>query len=91
MAQKETVAARELTYTIVLEEDEAVGGFTVTCPALPGVVTEGDTLEEARAMAADAIEGYLEVLQEDGLPIPVERRSATEPVGETVTVRLKAA
>lgn len=90
MAQKQTVAAQEFTYTIVLEPDEEAGGFTVTCPALPGVVTEGDTLEEARAMAADAIEGYLEVLQEDGLPIPIERHSAAEPVGETVTVRLKA-
>jgi antitoxin HicB len=35
------------------------GGYVVTCPALPGLVTEGDTLEEARDMAADAIRGYL--------------------------------
>ena len=42
----------------------------VTCPALPGLVTEGDTLEQARAMAADAIRGYLESLKKDGQPIP---------------------
>ena len=48
------------------------GGYTVTCPALPGLVTEGDTLEEARLMAADAIRGYLESLRMDGEPIPID-------------------
>jgi antitoxin HicB len=42
----------------------------VTCPALPGLVTYGQSLEEARAMAADAIRGYIECLREDGEPIP---------------------
>jgi antitoxin HicB len=56
----------------VLFEPAGEGGFVVTCPALPGLVTEGDTLEEARAMAADAIRGYLEALAKDGLPIPPE-------------------
>jgi antitoxin HicB len=36
------------------------------------LVTEGNTLEEARDMAADAILGYLESLAKDGLPIPPE-------------------
>ena len=36
----------------------------MTCPALPGFVTYGETLEEARAMAADAIGGYIECLRE---------------------------
>ena len=31
------------------------GGFTVTSPALPGLVTEGDSLEEALANAHDAL------------------------------------
>ncbi|MBI1817872.1 MAG: type II toxin-antitoxin system HicB family antitoxin [Deltaproteobacteria bacterium] len=35
------------------------GGYTVTVPALPGCITEGDTLDEARAMVRDAIECYL--------------------------------
>ncbi len=46
------------------------GGYVVTCPALPGLVTEGETLEEARVMATDAIQGYLESLKKDGEPIP---------------------
>jgi len=49
-------------YTVLFEPAEE-GGYVVTCPALPGLVTEGDTLEEARKMARDAIRGYLESLQ----------------------------
>lgn len=56
------------------------GGFVVTCPALPGVVTEGDTLEEARAMAADAIRGHLECLRANNLPIPEDIPTISEPV-----------
>lgn len=51
---------------------DVTGGYVVTCPALPGLVTEGDTLEEARAMATDAIQGYLESLRKDGEPIPTD-------------------
>lgn len=54
----------EYSYTVLFEPAEE-GGFVVTCPALPGLVTEGDTLEEARAMAQDAIRVYLESLQKD--------------------------
>jgi predicted RNase H-like HicB family nuclease len=61
----------EYQYTVLFQPAEE-GGFVVTCPALPGVVTEGDTLEEARAMAQDAIRGYIESLQKDHLPIPCD-------------------
>jgi predicted RNase H-like HicB family nuclease len=37
---------------------EPEGGFTVTCPRLPPVVTYGETLEEAQANAREAIELY---------------------------------
>jgi antitoxin HicB len=63
-------------YTVVFEPAEE-GGYVVTVPALPGVVTEGDTLEEARAMAKDAIRGYLESLMKHGEEIPVEASPAT--------------
>jgi antitoxin HicB len=49
---------------------EPEGGFTVTCPKLPPVVTYGETLEEAQANAREAIELCLEVMWEDGRPIP---------------------
>lgn len=60
-----------LNFTVVMTPD-VTGGYVVTCPALPGLVTEGDTLEEARAMATDAIKGYLESLRKDGEPIPTD-------------------
>jgi predicted RNase H-like HicB family nuclease len=66
-----------LNYTVIMTPDET-GGYVVTCPALPGLVTEGDTLQEARDMAADAIRGYLEVLIEDGEPIPADNLIAEE-------------
>ena len=52
------------TFTMLFEPAEE-GGYVVTCPALPGLVTEGDTMEEARAMAEDALRVYLESLFED--------------------------
>lgn len=84
----------EHTYTAVFEPDED-GGFVVTCRALPGLVTQGETLEEARAMAAEAIGLYLESVLADGerLPISEENVPGTirEPVTVTVTVTLPVA
>ena len=37
------------------------GGFWAEVPALPGCITEGDTIEEVMANLKDAIEGWLEV------------------------------
>lgn len=63
-------------YTAVFEPAPE-GGFTVTVPALPGLVTEGDTIEEARAMVKDAIRGYLESLLKHGEEIPIEPSPAS--------------
>jgi len=57
-------------FKIVLEQDYIDGGYTVTVPSLPGCITEGDTVEEAMANAQEAIQGYLEALQKEGLPFP---------------------
>jgi antitoxin HicB len=63
----------EYRYTIILHPDPEEGGYTVTVPALPGCVTQGETLEEAIAMAKDAIRLYVESLRADGEVIPEER------------------
>ena len=60
---------KTLTYTIHLEVAEE-GGFNVTVPALPGCVTQGETFDEAVAMAREAIELWIEHLTERGRPIP---------------------
>jgi antitoxin HicB len=77
----------EYYYTVLFEPAEE-GGFVVTCPALPGLVTEGDTLEEARAMAEDAIVGYLESLKKHGEPIPEDIKLSGDPVKEELKVAL---
>ena len=46
------------------------GGFTVTSPALPELVTEGDTLEEAYANVADALAAVVELYEDFGRELP---------------------
>ena len=85
--RRETLDITEYRYTVVFEPAEE-GGFVVTVPALPGPVTEGDSLEEAREMAKDAIRGYLESLRKHGEEIPLEQG---EPVTERILVSLSRA
>jgi predicted RNase H-like HicB family nuclease len=60
---------KKYTYQIHLEP-EPEGGFTVTVPSLPGCVTWGEDYDHAIAMAREAVEGYLELLVEEGKAIP---------------------
>ena len=46
------------------------GGYTVTSPVLPELLTEGDTLEEAQANVRDAFEAVAELYAEQGRPLP---------------------
>lgn len=65
-----------MRYTVVLLPDLEEGGYVACVPALPGCVTQGETLDEALAMAEDALNGYLKVLIERDEPIPVEVEGA---------------
>jgi predicted RNase H-like HicB family nuclease len=49
---------------------EPEGGYMVTVPSLPGCITQGDNIDEAIAMAKEAIELYIEELKERGEEIP---------------------
>ncbi len=49
---------------VILEPSED-GGFTVYVPALPGCLSEGNTKEEALANIREAIELYLEPVEDD--------------------------
>lgn len=60
-----------LKYTVIFEPAEE-GGYTVSVPALPGCISEGDTFEEATQMIKDAIKGCLQVLKEEKQEIPQE-------------------
>jgi predicted RNase H-like HicB family nuclease len=52
----------------ILFEPSDEGGYTVYVPALPGCISEGDTLEEARQNIREAIELYLEPAEEAVAP-----------------------
>ena len=62
---------KQLTYRILLNR-EPEGGYTVNVPSLPGCITYGETVEEAIAMAKEAIELYIESLVAHGEPVPDE-------------------
>jgi antitoxin HicB len=57
------------TYKVHLHKEDE-GGFMVSVPALPGCITQGDDLEEAMAMAKEAIQLYIEELKERGENVP---------------------
>ena len=80
----------ERSFTLLFEP-AAEGGYIVTCPALPGLVTEGDTLEESREMAKDAIRGYIESLRKDGQPIPEDKKLPLDQVKEEIKIALETA
>ena len=60
---------KTLHYHIIFRP-ESEGGFTVTVPSLPGCITYGKDLKEARKMAKDAIRGYVASLKKHREPIP---------------------
>ncbi len=51
----------------VLLEPSEDGGYTVTVPALPGCISEGDTRDEALTNIAEAVQLYLEPVDDDAL------------------------
>ena len=73
----------------VLIERQPEGEYLVSVPALPGCYTEGQTLEEARTMATDAIRAYCASLLKHGESIPVE--SAEEQYIGRLSVTLEPA
>ncbi len=58
-------------FTVILEP-QPEGGFTVRVPALPEVVTEGDTEAEAITMAEEAIRMVLDYRREHGIEISAD-------------------
>lgn len=70
---------KSLKYTIIYTSEHE-GGFTVTVPSLPGCVTYGKDLTEAKIMAKDAIILYVESLQKHKESIPQEENSLISSV-----------
>ncbi len=73
MAERGRYFMRQKIYSFtVMFQPVPEGGYDVFVPLLPGCVTQGNTLEEAKAMAKDAIFAYCQSLVKDGEPIPEE-------------------
>lgn len=65
---------RTIRYNLVFRP-EPKGGFTVFVPSLPGCITYGKNLKEARQNATDAIHSYLASLIKHKEPIPSDEDS----------------
>ena len=74
---------KEKIYQYEVIFDSNGDGYTVTVPKLPGLVTEGNSLREAREMAKDAIRCYIEALLKNGMV-----RKSVEAKREKVEVRV---
>jgi antitoxin HicB len=76
---------KDYRYTIILHPEPEEGGYSVTVPALPGCVAQGETLEEAIALAREAIALHIAGLIEEGEDVPEQ----PEPI-QVLTVHVAA-
>ena len=76
---------KRVRHTVVFEPAEE-GGYTVTCSALPGLVTQGRPLEEPRCMPENAIQPHVGRRIEYGLPVPEDNLEE----GQTIDVLVAA-
>lgn len=59
-----------MKHRVIINQDED-GVFYVTCPSLPGCISQGKTRNEALNNIQDAIQGYFASLKKHGEPIPL--------------------
>ncbi|MDQ2909136.1 MAG: type II toxin-antitoxin system HicB family antitoxin [Candidatus Eremiobacteraeota bacterium] len=64
-----------IAYAVILEP-EAEGGFSVSVPSFPEIHTQGEDIEDALAMARDAIQLSLAVRKDEGAEIPASDADA---------------
>jgi antitoxin HicB len=69
-------------------EPQPEGGYTVTCPILPELITEGDTVKEAIANASDALAAIIEAYDDLGRPLPsvLKQLAANAPISAETLV-----
>ncbi len=69
------------------------GGWTITCPILPGLITEADTVDEISENVTDALEALIEGYEDLGQPLPEVLRplGKTEPFVTDTIIHLEAA
>jgi predicted RNase H-like HicB family nuclease len=86
----EHIAALNVQYLCTFRPTEE-GGYSVRCAAFPGLISEADTLEEARRNAREALELCIEVYQDKGWPLPPPDDDPSKTIQELVPVTLARA
>lgn len=71
----------------LLLDPQPEGGFVVTSPVLPELITEGDTVQEALTNAQDALAAVIEAYGDLGRPLP----AALEPTAEQTPLEVETA
>ena len=59
-----------MRYYVALVHKDAESDFGVSFPDFPGCITAGSTLEEAASLAAEALAGHIELMIDEGMPVP---------------------
>lgn len=79
-----------LQYNVIFRA-EPEGGFTVLVPSLPGCVSFGRDLSEAKEMIKDAIQGYVESMRKHDEPIPSDEENFVSLVSLPANVKVRHA
>ena len=83
--KKKTKSTKIYSYNVVFEPIKS-GGYSVCFPDISEICTYGETLEEAREMAKDALLCYLESVQKEAREMLIKRRHGTKIERITVSV-----
>jgi len=79
-----------LQYNVIFRA-EPEGGFTVIVPSLPGCISYGKDLGEAREMAIDAIQGYIESMRKNEEPVPSDEENFVSLISLPANVKIRHA
>lgn len=84
---------RQFAYAVKLTRDKDEGGYVVTCRDLPEAITQGETIDEALAEAADCLEEAIAAHIDDGkdIPAPSAAKRGERAVSVPTSMALKAA
>ncbi len=73
------ISGHDLTFNLEFQRDDESGWFVVHVVELPGCVSQGATIDEAKTNIANALESYMEVLLETAI-----RGQATQQVSVSI-------
>lgn len=66
---------------------EPEGGYTAIVPSLPGCISYGESLEEAKEMIKDAIEGYIVSMEKHGEELPDDEITYVSSINITIPAK----